>query len=163
MKKILIVSLLLCGFYTQADMYTKSNFINAHLGYIYSTPHEAGGSIRFPTVGVGYGRHMTYNDSYIGFFEVNYLLPTFEVKYGYEFMRQNTFSFGLDISLLILPLGASKGLWGLVGAGVFGKKSLTQFIDIILQLKAVSFDFSSSSLSPLIEFILPVISVRYNL
>ena len=148
MKKILIVSLLLCGFYTQADMYTsshKDNFVELHLG---------AGPVIFtiiPTFSLGYGKHIiNSSNSYLGFWGLNWsMLTILEAKYGYEFMRQNTFSFGLDISAL---LSVYLGLGGLLpsktakqgflksimpgfggGTGIFMQARITKSISAFLR------------------------------
>ncbi len=72
---------------------------------------SVGGIRALSIFSLGYGRHITNSNSYLGFIGMNLgsiginksILPIFtEVKYGYEFMRQNTFSFGLDILALII-------------------------------------------------------------
>ena len=103
MKKLLILSLLLYGLYAQAD--SKNNYIDISGGL------SAGGISALPVFSLGYGRHIINSNSYLGFIGINLgsivvgksRLPIMaEVKYGYEFMRNNTFSFGLDILALII-------------------------------------------------------------
>ena len=58
MKKLLILlSLLLCGLYAQAEADSKHNYINLQLGTIY--PWEFIGKTPAPIPTIGYGRYLT--------------------------------------------------------------------------------------------------------
>ena len=54
-----------------------------------------------------------------------------EFKYGYEFLRQNTFSFGLDTSLGFGFVGTRPGFSNAIGG--FGKMKATSALSAILQ------------------------------
>jgi len=172
MKKLLILVLLLCGLYAQAGIHnSKDSFVDIHGGigafFIFT-----------PVFSLGYGKHITNSsDSYLGFWSINWsMLTIFEAKYGYEFMRQNIFSFGLDISALIsayLGLGSDSpgvdhsfietlqsGLGG--GVGAYMQAGVTESISILLRTGGwVVFSIYPPSYFPII---LPYIAlgVRYH-
>ncbi len=105
MKKLIFVILLGFHFGTWADMHLSHNsndkgFFNIHFGMEIDAQNLS--VTGFP-LSLGYGRNIPSQDGYLGFFEVGLGFPDtfFVFKYGYEFMRDSLFSFGLDVSVLL--------------------------------------------------------------
>ena len=140
MKKVLILILLISSLHAQAEN-KKDSFVEFYLG--------AGPAVMriIPAFSLAvYGKHLTSSsNSYLGFVGINWsMLTILEAKYGYEFMRENTFSFGLDISGLLsaytglkggrgssFPESISPGFGG--GTGIFVRAGITKSISILLR------------------------------
>ncbi|MDE0151801.1 MAG: hypothetical protein OXK80_04830 [Bdellovibrionales bacterium] len=97
MKKIILTGLLVCGFYAQAGM--GDSYINVEAGV--SEFSRIG--LEDSRIVLSYGMNIESGMSYAGFFEVGIKAPVAlaSLKYGYEFMRDDEFSFGVDIAVLI--------------------------------------------------------------
>lgn len=159
MKKLLLTLLVIGSLYTRADT-NKTNFIDIY----------GGAGIFFiitPVFSLGYGKHLTTSsDSYLGFFGISWSVPAiFEARYGYEFMRQNSFAIGLDISALFsanIGLGSSSpgvdhslyetlqsSLGG--GIGLYMRAGITESISALLRTGGwVMFSFDPPSDFPII-------------
>lgn len=105
MKKLLLTVLFIWGLSAHAGMRTGENYINVQAGlnlinlvgfYTINFPED----VRF-TLHYGMPFESDMGNS-LGFAEIGFKVPTFllSLKYGYEFMRDNFFSFGIDIALL---------------------------------------------------------------
>ena len=98
MKKILLAGLVICGLSAHAGMGSGDNFISFQAG-LSNFSHIGLEDSRFV---LSYGMDIESNRDYVGFAEVGIKAPValLSLKYGYEFMRQDTFSFGVDIAVL---------------------------------------------------------------
>ena len=133
MKKIGTLYLLVFGFCALAnpsgDLNDKGQFI--------SLQGEEMPSSAFLGVGLGYGQNIVFQRSYLGFFAVNLKFNSMfddslynneavkrmyftEFDWGYEFMRHNIFSFGLDTSHGVGLTYKGKAAFS-NGIGAFGK------------------------------------------
>ena len=98
MKRFTVVFVLLFSLQAYADSNDKKNYVSAHLGYRFT-----------PFSSLGYGRSLFKEGVYFGFVEATGDLgfrPNFKdfiqfaylsLGYGYEFMRDRKFSFGLKV------------------------------------------------------------------
>ena len=143
MKKLLIL-MLLYGLYAKADMDSDSNNNNSFVTLY-------GGLNPTTLMTIGFGRHITNSsNSYFGsiifgatFLYEHILIPTavtsLKVRYGYEFMRQNTVSFGLDTSLILtndmFDESSIKGFRG--DFGLFVKTEITESIATLLRVGSI--------------------------
>ena len=133
MKKVVRLYLVIFGFCALAnpsgDLNDKGRFISLQ-GEV--MPNSA-----FLGAGLGYGRNVVFQKSYLGFFAVNLKFNSMfddnlynneavkimyftELDYGYEFMRHNVFSFGLDTSHGVGLTYKGKAAFS-NGIGIFGK------------------------------------------
>ena len=133
MKRIIILYLVIFGFCALAnpsgDLNDKGQFISLQ-GEV--MPNSA-----FLGIGLGYGQNIVFQRSYLGFFAVNLKFNSMfddslynneavkrmyftELDYGYEFMRHNVFSFGLDTSHGVGLTYKGKVAFS-NGVGAFGK------------------------------------------
>ena len=83
--------------------------------------------------GIEGGGNLYNGDDYVGFLSLGVRMPMPEpyliLKYGYEFMRNNPLSFGLDVSY---GIGWLSDKWYSVNSGgVFGKWNLDNFAVIL--------------------------------
>ena len=138
MKKLLIL-ILLYGLHAKAntDDPQKSVFIlQSKIGYL-SLSSPLGKLIPSKdSLYIGYGDHLINlaNNSYIGFVELYYSLDNvIEWTYGYEFMRQNTFSFGFHSAVVVTFKNLGLGL----GIGAFMRVNIVEFASIALQINTL--------------------------
>lgn len=133
MKKTGILYLVIFGFCALAnpsgDLNDKGRFI--------SLQGEVMPNSSFLGVGLGYGQNIVFQKNYLGFFAVNLKFNSMfddslynnksvkimyftELDYGYEFMRRDVFSFGLDTFHGVGLTYKGKAAFS-NGIGVFGK------------------------------------------
>ena len=106
MKKLLLSGLVICGFAAHAGMHGGDNYIHVQAGL-----QTANDLLRIENgrLAFSYGMPLKSNmGNYLGFTEIGVKAPTalLFLKYGYQCMRDRTFSFGTDVALLfgISPL-----------------------------------------------------------
>ena len=159
------ILLLAYGFYASADTSQEdtSNSVNRFLSFNVNADFELNESLGYFRESIGYGQNILSNNSYFGFFEISlranallnslgigdkYLRWDFkdislEFKYGWEFMRNNIFSFGIDTAhgfgLMILQSGGCAPVSYAAAAfsnalGVFGRIKLSNSTSLSLRI-----------------------------
>lgn len=168
MKKILLISLIFFGLYAQGGMNSGDNFISvqAGLGDLNSIRGLESGRLV-----ISYGMNLESGMSYIGFAEIGVKAPLalLTLKYGYEFMKEEAFSFGLDIAILFgMPgrssLRSSMNLALGNEAAVFAMLEATDSISAFIR-GGVSHETSIQYLSNFISKLSPFVEIgmRYHL
>ena len=144
MKKLLLASLVFCGLSASAGMYSSDNYINVQAGLGVSDFNRINLGLESSRFVVSYGMPLSSNGNYIGFTEIGIKLLTvlLSAKYGYEFMRNNNFSFGLDVALLFgIPASSYRSssftdlAFGTEG-GVFVKVNATDVMSFFIRAGA---------------------------
>ena len=100
MKKLLLAGLFFYGISSHAGMYSGDNYINVQAGLQIANDLF---KIENGRLVLSYGMPLESNmGNYMGFTEIGIKAPTalLSLKYGYECRRDQTFSFGLDATLL---------------------------------------------------------------
>ena len=100
MKNLLFAGLIICGLTAHAGMHGRDHYIHFQAGMQISNDllRVENGQATF-----SYGMPLESDmGSYFGFTEIGVKSPTalLSLKYGYQCMRDRTFSFGTDIALL---------------------------------------------------------------
>lgn len=101
MKKLLLAGLIICGLAAQAGIHGGDNYIHVQAGLQIANDLLKIENGRFA---FNYGMPLESNmGNYFGFTEIGIKVPTalLSLKYGYQCMRDSTFSFGTDIALLL--------------------------------------------------------------
>ena len=101
MKKLLLASLVICGLSAQAGMGSGDSYISLQAGVGTDDVNRMG--LEDSRIVLSYGMDIESNMSYMGFAEIGIKAPValLSLKYGYEFMRDDAFSFGIDIAVLL--------------------------------------------------------------
>ncbi len=169
MKKILITSLILCGLYAQAGMGSGDNFIALQAGL--STDNFNRIELEDSRFVLSYGMSIESQGDYFGFAELGIKAPValLSLKYGYEFMRHDTFSFGADIAILLGISGKSLRSSMMMNnvalgneVGVFVKMEATDDISVFVRGGALhETDFNYLNNLKIMPF--ADIGIQYNL
>ena len=131
--------ILLFGFYSKAGL-NDNKFFSYHYEYNYTLSGD-----RLGLWGVNYGHSIVSQSSYYGFFStgmkfyIEYFLTRglelgyfLDLRYGYEFMREGVFPFGLDISLGVGFVDNNKPIIE-NKLGVFGRWKTTERFSILVR------------------------------
>ena len=171
MKKLLLASLIICGLSAQAGMGSGDSYVSLQAGI--GTDDVSRINLESSRIVLSYGMDIESNMSYMGFAEIGIKAPValVSLKYGYEFMRDDTFSFGVDISILLGIPGLSLQRTNMMDhlalgdeVGVFVKMEATDDISVFVR-GGVLHETPFQNLSNFSNFIVPFadIGIQYNL
>ena len=152
MKKFGLLIILLFGFYSEANA-SDNKFLSVHYEYHHSSYHNyTDNKYRVSLWGANYGHNILSQSTYYGFFStgtkffvyfgnenLNEMFGIFfNLRYGYEFMRDYVVSFGLETSLsigLTLSTGYIDNNKGVIAGrlGIFGRWKATENFSILVQ------------------------------
>ncbi|MDE0151802.1 MAG: hypothetical protein OXK80_04835 [Bdellovibrionales bacterium] len=162
MKQIILTGLLVCGLFAHADTdrsNDNSGFFALRFGL---NINQTELTVKKPRYSLTYGADLHTQDNYIGFFELGIQeVLALSLQYGYEFMRENTLSLGLQISLSTQVLDDDAlGFGNDIGAFTEIKisNSVSSLVHIGVQQQRLIKDGGDWNFSPYID-----VGVRYYL
>ena len=169
MKKIGLLMILLFGFYSEANA-SDNKFLSLHYEYYQRFEDNIDGRNVLGLWGVSYGHSIISQSKYYGFFstgmkfyvkkfqdigggqESSYLSlgSFFDLQYGYEFMRNHTFSFGINTSLSMGVVANDKGTIG-GKLGIFGRWKATESFSILIQTGLGQYNSPTAALKEIVN------------